>query len=487
MPASNRSRPRISTPLTSANRTSSISAGGARIGRLLRAAFACALACCLVAGLGYPASDACAEVRKTDAVLGVSVDSRGLSAEQCPSIDAQYAVVMDSEGTVYFERDAYAPAQIASITKVMTALVALETLPLDAEVTVSAAAATVGESSASLMDGDRMPLSTALEALLLSSGNDAAIAIGETVGRSLLGNDAASGDEAMAAFITRMNERAVELGCTDTVFENPHGLDHDQFAGNQHSCAMDVALMVKAAMAIDTFRTIVATPAATIEVTRADGQTGTIDLQTTDLMLTGGFEGACGVKTGFTALAGQCFAGAANRGGKEFYAIVLNSTSETQRFADAETLLDWAFAHTTSYPLINATGTVSYNGASYPLVAEVAHQDFTDVTVPATVADPNQAIEVFDLSGNVSQDVEFEQITGNVHAGDKVGTLTFLQRNAQVASVDLIAACDVEAPSLFDGIIIWWTRLFSGFTGAQTVAESSLYNATPLIVDKTAS
>ena len=440
-------------------------------------------------GFGFAAPAAYADVRKADVIYGVSVDSRGLSVAQCPSIDAEYALVMDSEGTVYFERNAADSTQIASITKIMTALVALESAPLDTVVTTSARAATVGESSASLAEGDTMTLEIALNALLLSSGNDAAIAIAESVGRVIAGDAALSDEDAYDVFVERMNTRAAELGCTDTVFENPHGLDDGIWQGSHHSCAADVGIMAQAVMKNDTFRSIVATPSTTIDVTRADGSLASLYLESTDEMLKNGFDGACGIKTGFTALAGWSFAGAANREGVEMYAIVIHSTSEAQRFTDAQTLLDWVYEHTGDYRLVNTSQTtasdVNGSSADVPVVAEVAHTEWIDRTVKATVADPVQVIDIFDLNGNISQSVEYDELTGNVHAGDKIGTLTFKQRNSVMATVDLIAAEDVNAPDLFEGIGVWWDRLFRGFSGQSTVAESVLYNETPLVVDKT--
>ena len=440
-------------------------------------------------GFGFAAPAAYADVRKADVIYGVSVDSRGLSVAQCPSIDAEYALVMDSEGTVYFERNAADSTQIASITKIMTALVALESAPLDTVVTTSARAATVGESSASLAEGDTMTLEIALNALLLSSGNDAAIAIAESVGRVIAGDAALSDEDAYDVFVERMNTRAAELGCTDTVFENPHGLDDGIWQGSHHSCAADVGIMAQAVMKNDTFRSIVATPSTTIDVTRADGSLASLYLESTDEMLKNGFDGACGIKTGFTALAGWSFAGAANREGVEMYAIVIHSTSEAQRFTDAQTLLDWVYEHTGDYRLVNTSQTtasdVNGSSADVPVVAEVAHTEWIDRTVKATVADPDQVIDIFDLNGNISQSVEYDELTGNVHAGDKIGTLTFKQRNSVMATVDLIATEDVNAPDLFEGIGVWWDRLFRGFSGQSTVAESVLYNETPLVVDKT--
>ena len=165
---------------------------------------ACALVFALACGVAVPVP-ALADVRKADVVYGQTVDARGLSVAQCPNIDAEYALVMDADGTVYFERNATSPTQIASITKVMTAIVALDAVAsgavsLDSTVTVSAAAAAVGESSAGLQEGDAMPLEVALKALLVPSGNDAAVAIAETVGGS------------EDAFVAAMNAKAAELG-----------------------------------------------------------------------------------------------------------------------------------------------------------------------------------------------------------------------------------------------------------------------------------
>ncbi|MEG0218121.1 MAG: D-alanyl-D-alanine carboxypeptidase, partial [Raoultibacter sp.] len=102
----------------------------------------------------------------------------------------------------------------------------------------------------------------------------------------------------------------------------------------------------------------------------------------------------------------------------------------------------------------------------------------------ATFADPAAAVSVFDINGNVSQSVSFDTIVGNVRAGDKLGSVTFKQRNVVLATADLIACEDVAAPDLFEGIGIWWDRFFRGFSGKNTVAESVVVNQTPLIVDK---
>lgn len=425
-----------------------------------------------------------ADVRKTDAILGTTVEQRGLSALLCPSVDATHVVVVGDDGTVYFERDASSEAKIASITKVMTAVVALEYAPLDTPITVSAEAASVGESSAHLLAGDVLELEDALKALMIPSGNDAAIAIAQNLGKLMLGSASASDDEALSAFVDAMNEKAASIGCENTVYENPHGLDNDRFSGDFHSTASDVAQVVAYAMDNETFREIVANDGATIQVTR-EGQPASIELESTDELL-GVYEGACGVKTGFTTYAGACFAGAANRDGRELYAIILNSSSEAQRFVDAETLFDWVYDNWVSYPLANSsqTTTMTLDGQQreVPVVARVALASWPDKTVDATFSDPDAAAEVFALNGNVSQSFEFNEVSGSVHAGDVVGKATFYQHNEVIATLDVIACEDVAAPGIFEGIGIWWSRL----VGGATTAESVILNDTPLIYDKQA-
>ncbi|MCI2241911.1 D-alanyl-D-alanine carboxypeptidase family protein [Adlercreutzia faecimuris] len=453
-------------------------------GRALRAACALALAVALACAPLAAPGVAWADVRKTDLVMGTSVEQRGLPAALCPNVAADYAALLSSDGTLYFERDADAQVRIASITKVMTAIVALDSgAPLDTPVTVSARAAQVGESSAGLLAGDTMTLESALKGLMIPSGNDAAIAIAETLG-PLLGPG-----EPEAAFVAAMNAKAAELGMEGALFANPHGLDNGSHAADMHCSARDVATMCSYAMKSETFRSIVAMDEATIPVTRADGTPATVTLKSTDKLI-GVYEGACGIKTGYTEAAGQSFAGACERGGEYLYAIVLHSTSENQRFDDAEALYNWVYGNRVSYPLAHSDRTVAMDvdgaPAEVPVVAEVSLGAWLDKTVPATFADPDAAVEVFAPDGNVSQSFELFDVNGAVSAGDTLGRATFYQANEVVAVIDVVAAADAAAPGFFEGVGIWWDRLWRGLAGEPTAAESVIINDTPLIFDKTA-
>ncbi len=423
-----------------------------------------------------------ADVRLADTVLGESVEARGLSVAQCPSIDAQFAYVMDTDGTVYFQRNSDVETQIASITKVMTAIVALEHSTNDSLVTVSSSAASIGESTAALREGDVLTMDQALIAMMVPSGNDAALAIAETLGALW----ATPGQSAVEAFAAKMNEKAADLGMVNSAFENSHGLDFDAYEGDITSTAHDAALMCAYAMQNEQFRSIVSQSVASVSLTR-DGELITLELESTDLMLED-YEGACGIKTGFTALAGPSFAGACERNGKTLIAVVLNSSSEYQRFYDCENLFDWVFAHEKTYTLANSSEstTMSKNGqeSTVPLMAYVSHQSWPDKTIAATIENPDQTVRIFDLQGNVSQEVVFDKITEDVRVGDKLGTLTFKQHNNVIATVKIVSCEDVAAPNMFEGIGIWFERLFAGFSGEKTVADSVLINKTPLILNR---
>ena len=432
----------------------------------------------LLLGFALPCS-AQAEVRKSDEVMGKTVGERDLSVSECPSVSAERAALVSADGTLFFARNATDEAQIASITKVMTAIVALDKAPEGIVVSVSADAAEIGESSAGLQEGDTMDLDTALKALLVPSGNDAAVAIAEAVGATLDGGSS----KPVEAFVDAMNAKARELGLSNTVYENPHGLDDGIFAGNLHSTALDQTIVAKCAMSYPKIRDIVGGGSTTIKVNRG-GAKEDIELETTDLLLDM-YDHATGVKTGVTNLAGPSFMGAATKDGKDLYAIVLDSTDEYSRFQDAENLFEWGYEHVIDLPLANTEewANMKSDGVSrdVPVIGEASHYEWIDRTVKATLKSPDESVKVFDLEGNVSQKVEFDEIHGTVNVGDKVGTITFYQNNEKIASQDLIACEHVDAPNPIDTVVIWWSRTTQGLKDESGRADSKVYNVMPII------
>ncbi len=440
------------------------------------------LLCALVVALLLP-GQAFAEVRKADVILDSTVDERGLSVAQCPSIDAEYAILVNGDGDVYFSRDSETPSQIASVTKVMTAIVAIDNAKESTYVAVSEAAATIGESSANLMQGDSMDFDSALKALLVPSGNDAAVALAETIGAQMIAANPSSGSDPVQVFVDAMNAKAREIGCTDTVYENPHGLDDGEFAGDLHSTAADQAKVARCAMGYQKIRDIVGGGTTSIRVDRA-GTKETVELETTDELLEM-YDAAIGIKTGYTELAGASFMGAASKDGMELYAVVLGSSDEQQRFVDAENMFEWAYDHMSELQLANSDEHTTMNAAGIngdvPVVAKVSHADWIDRTVPATLSDPDAGVSIFDLDGNVSQSMTFDELHGTVHAGDKVGKAVFKQRNEVIAEYDLVACETVEAPNPIETLSIGWQRFIGGFGGNPDKAESQVYNVMPII------
>ena len=278
-----------------------------------------AAACLTLVGLlaCLPLAAAFGSVNEDDMVLRLSAAERALPPDRLPDFDASCAALMDEDGTLWFGRNADDAAQIASLTTIMTAIVAADWLDASTMIEVTPEAASVGESSAGLAQGDSMTFDDALKALLTASGNDAASAIAQAAGARMLAQEGAGGDAhaCEAAFVEAMNAKAAELGLENSFFANPHGLDFDAFAQGQYSCAADVATMLRAAMQIDLVRANIGFSQADITVQR-DGAPVTLALENTD--------------------------------GHKYYAVVLGSSSKPQRFVDSAALYDWAYANRSS-------------------------------------------------------------------------------------------------------------------------------------------
>lgn len=436
------------------------------------------LAACLASALAVPYA-AYADVRPDDEILSKTIAERGVSADACPDIRAKSALLVRNDGTTYFARNADEPMKIASITKIMTAVVALENAPLDVTVVVDAEAASVGESSAGLAEGDSMSLETALYALMIPSGNDAAIAIAKTVGAMLAGGD---GSDPKQAFVNAMNAKAQTLGCVDTLYTNPHGLDGGAFGDEAHSTASDVITVVSYAMKNDTFRSIVDAGDTVVTVTSANGSTRELSLATTDELL-GVYDGMCGVKTGTTDAAGCCFAGAVERETGSFYSVVLNSPESKARFDDTVELYDWAYGNLVEKHLINTQETIEYHGEDSPLAARVAHAEWVDCSIDTTVSDPDLSVESFAFEGPISQEVSYYDLQGDVKAGDIVGRLDFVQNGEIVAQTDLIAARDQAGPDFWQAIGVSIDRFVRSMQNQPLTSSSECFNMPDSIRD----
>lgn len=238
------------------------------------------------------------------------------------ALSAQSAVLIDAHnGRVLIAQNAYKKLGMASTTKIMTALVAIENGNLDDIVTVSAKAAGTEGSSMYLKSGEKISLRDLLYGLMLNSGNDAAIAIAEHIGGSI------------ENFAGMMNEKARSLGLSNTSFTNPHGLDNE----NHYTTAYDLAQITRNALSNPEFSEIVSTKIKTVG---SDGdQLRTLCNHNKMLSI---YEGADGVKTGFTKKTGRCLVSSATRDCLRLVAVTLNASDD---WNDHKYMLDYGFSN----------------------------------------------------------------------------------------------------------------------------------------------
>ena len=255
------------------------------------------------------------------ALLGLAAPAHAQDTPPPRVPDAQAAIVIDArDGTVLFAKRPDQQRSIASTTKLMTALIALEEAEPSEVFTAPLYVAAPAESRINLREGERMTVEDLLEALLLESANDAAVALAENISGS------------REAFVERMNERAEELGLDDTSYANPIGLDEP---GN-HSTARNLATLTRTLLENREFARIVDMPSAELE----SGTRPRVVANRNNLIAA--YPWVSGVKTGYTFNAGNVLVGAAEkRGGVRVISVVLGEPTESNRDADTLALLRW--------------------------------------------------------------------------------------------------------------------------------------------------
>jgi D-alanyl-D-alanine carboxypeptidase (penicillin-binding protein 5/6) len=223
------------------------------------------------------------------------------------NVSARNAVLMEQKsGRVLYEKLPHESEKIASITKIMTALLAVESGKLQEKVTISNTAVRVEGSSIYLKPGDKVKLEDLVYGLMLRSGNDAAQAIAEYVGGSIEG------------FVYLMNQKAAEIGMKDTYFSNPSGLDGD---GKHYSSAYDMALLTRYAMNNETFRKIFGTK-------KYQSEAWDYPWKNKHKLLTFMYENTTGGKTGFTKKAGRTLVTTASKDGLDLIVVTLDASSD---------------------------------------------------------------------------------------------------------------------------------------------------------------
>jgi D-alanyl-D-alanine carboxypeptidase len=340
--------------------------------------------------------------------------ARVAAAADPPPVEARAVVVADGRtGDVLYERNADRRIAIASITKLMTALVTLERARPGDTVTIPRGGDVPGGSSIFLVPGERLSVHDLLAAALIQSANDAAYALARHVG-----------DGSVKRFVRLMNAKASELGLEDTHFARPDGLD----APGHYSTAEDVLRLARIAMEEPLVRRLVRRKAYHI----AGGRT----LHTwNDLLAT--YPGLYGVKTGHTDHARWSEVAAARRDGSSTWAVVLGSPTRAKRNAAVASLLDWGSDQYARFTLVR--GGERYATAAIP---------FSDERLELVAAgSASRVVRLGDGTAFVERVVAPETVELPVAKGQKLGEVVVLDGARVVARRPLVASRDLSAPS----------------------------------------
>lgn len=275
-------------------------------------------------------STVCADDVDNEVDFENTIEVTASNVSELPKTNSRRYIVYDRiSKSMIIGKNEDVKSAMASTTKIMTTIVILEKADLNEKVTVSAKAGGTGGSRLGLKRGDKASVRDLLYGLMLRSGNDAAVALAEHVGGSVKG------------FAELMNEKAIELGLTNTHFVTPHGLDD----ANHYTTALELAKLTDYAMDNETFAKIVGTKSTTIYINNQSRQ-----INNTNELL-GVLNGVVGVKTGFTNNAGRCLVTETKRNNMDIITIVLGADTKKDRTKDSVNLIEYTFSKYKMYNL----------------------------------------------------------------------------------------------------------------------------------------
>lgn len=363
--------------------------------------------------------------------LGTSVCAYGASSKDALELEATTAILIDAKtGEILFSKNKDVQLTPASMTKIMTALLAIENLDMDTVVTIDDETPYTEGNIIYMHKGEKFTVEQLLKAMLVTSANDCAVALAKTMSGTI------------KDFSNLMNGKAKELGAKNTNFVNPNGLDDKGHV----STAYDMAMIAKEAMKNETFREIVAMTSYTVPKTNKNKKR---PLYTTnrllsdkynDIVVNGEYrkpyyKNAIGIKTGYTPVALGCLTAAAEKNGTELISVVMHS-SDFGRFADTIALFEYGFANYSTYTVHDkseAVGSVKVKGGKPDEVKGITSWDAC-VTL--------QKGENKDL---VTEKIVWDNnLVAPIAKGTTVGAITLYKDGEPVAVTDIVAADKVE-------------------------------------------
>lgn len=360
-----------------------------------------------------------------------------------PAVEAAAAILVEADtGQVLFEKNAQLPLPMASTTKIMTALVALEYGHLDDIVTAGERAARIDGTRIYLEPGEKETMRDLLYALMLPSANDAAVAIAEHI----------AGSE--EAFVAMMNQKARTLGANHTYFQDPHGLS----SRGHYTTAHDLALITRAAMRNPLFAQIVATKEylmpwpAKLSVRRLYNHNKLLwrDLSAEGFAVTG-------VKTGYTSAAGNCLVASARRGDRQVIAVILNSPPGVQ-FSDAVEMFRFAFSGFQQHKVVRRGDVVVSRPVGKGFLPVIADRS---ISVALPVGKPPAAVRK-EFDWKVPPEPPIAQ-------GEQLGELRVLLDGREVGRAGLLSAATVVPPRPKH----WWLLPIAAWVALRAVAAAN--------------
>ena len=337
-------------------------------------------------------------------------------------LSCKAALLMDSAtGTVLYENNSHEKMPMASVTKIMTMLIAMENIDsgkisYDDTVTGSAYAKSMGGSTIFLDEGEQLSVNDILKGIAVASGNDAAVAMAEHIAGSA------------PAFVEMMNKRAAELGMKDTHFVNCNGLDAD----GHYSSAYDIALMSRELLkhpGIHNFTTI------WLDSLR-DGK---FTLSNTNKLVRF-YDGCTGLKTGSTSKAGFCISATAKRNNMHLIAVIMAAPTSKQRQADASALLNYGFS---TYSVTDAV-------TKGEKIKDVSVNKGTEAKCPVVCADNVSTLSKKGEKVEIKKIVKLKKnVTAPVSKGEKAGELICMNGKKEVGRTELLYDGDVKKMTVF--------------------------------------
>ena len=347
-----------------------------------------------------------------------------------PTLNSRrYAVYDRASGTTVYGKDENRQTAMASTTKIMTAVIVLENCQdLNETVTIEAKAATTGGSRLGLQNGDKITINDLLYALLLRSGNDAAIALAIHVGGDVKG------------FAELMNNKAKELKLKNTNFVTPHGLDDP----NHFTTVSELAKLTDYALRNVKFSQIVKTTITTISINGNNKE-----IKNTNELLCGNIEGVYGVKTGFTNIAGRCLVTSVKRNDMDLIIVVLGADTRKDRAQDTLKLIDYSFKTFRTENIENLVEEEFDMWQNINLKRIFVYKGRNNLKVEMDQIPIKNIVTNKEISISINS---INYLEAPVLKGTKIGTITVKNGEDILEEIDIVTADTVEKFKIFDYI-----------------------------------